>query len=371
MLRRLFQYNRFFSALFLLSFFASFIIMYYGLNLNRQLIQVSEVRERSTYRYGCRIMGSFAKDIVNASDIKEEMTSGGNIIFRCDGPVGEGVVNTDAIDVLWVQSEELLEPVKYKDYYLNGNADGVLFPKCIIGDAWRDETYMVNGLRYIKIFQIESLVIGEYASNNFTGEDKRCLVFKKSLSKDELNKIVFSSGGACVIYESNLSDETEVFTEWVRSFFPEEHSFEREMTTDTWDSSDGYAFLLFMSVYQKAYRGMLLLCFINCAFLACFWGDRHIYEFMLKRTLGYGKLKLLMDIIIQFAMYEVAALGAALAVTCGYELIGGRIAAWMENIRMGVSQMMFVFVLFGIALSAFPMIAVMKGKPADVLKNAD
>lgn len=118
MLKRLLKYNRFFSVLFLLSFFVSFIIMYYGLDLNRQLVQVSEVREGAVYRYGHEVRGSFAEDVGNSNDIKEGMTSGGNIIFRCDGPVGEGVINTDAIDVLWEQNEELSEPVKYEEYYL-------------------------------------------------------------------------------------------------------------------------------------------------------------------------------------------------------------------------------------------------------------
>lgn len=371
MLKRLLKYNRFFSVLFLLSFFVSFIIMYYGLDLNRQLVQVSEVREGAVYRYGHEVRGSFAEDVGNSNDIKEGMTSGGNIIFRCDGPVGEGVINTDAIDVLWAQNEELSEPVKYEEYYLNGNADAISVPKCIIGDAWEGETYVRNGIRYIKIFQIESCVIGEYVSNNFTGEDERCLVFKDSLSQEDLDKIVFDTGGIRVIYESNRSDETELFTEWVHTFFTEENFQESEIETDVWASSGGHKFSLFMSMYQKEYLGMLILCFINCAFLAYFWGDMHIYEYMLKRTLGYGKLRLLADIIFQFALYEAAALGAALLLTCGYELLCKDIVVWYENIRLGFLQMVLIFVLFGVLLSAFPMIPVMKLKPAGVLKNID
>lgn len=371
MLKRLFKYNRFFSALFLLSFFVSFIIMYYGLDLNRQLAWVSEVREESVYRYRHGVRGIFAEDVRNSNDIKEGMTSGGNIIFRCSGPIGEGVINTDSINILWAQNEELSEPVKYEDYYLNGNADVISVPKCIIGDAWEDETYVRNGIRYIKIFQIESCVIGEYVSNNFTGEDERCLVLKDSLSQEQLDKIVFDTEGTCVIYESNLSDETELFMKWLHTFFTEENFYELEMETDVGDSSGESRFTVFMSMYQKVYWGMLILCFTNCAFLAYFWGDMHIYQYMLKRTLGYGKLRLLADIIFQFALYEGIALGAALLLTCGYELLRGNIVVWYENIRLGFLQMMLIFVLFGVVLSAFPMIPVMRLKPAGILKNID
>lgn len=88
---------------------------------------------------------------------------------------------------------------------------------------------MKNGIRYIKIFQIESCVIGEYVSNNFTGEDERCLVFKDTLSQEELDKIVFGRDDIRVVYESNLSDETELFTEWAHTFFREENFEESEI----------------------------------------------------------------------------------------------------------------------------------------------
>lgn len=307
MLNRLFKYNRFFSVLFLLSFFVSFIIMYYGLDLNRQLIQVGTVREESVYKYGYMVTGNFAEDVVNLNDIKDEIVSDGNIIFRCGGPIGEGVINTDVIDVLWTQNEELLEPIKYEDYYIY--SETISAPKCIIGDAWEGDTYVIDGIRYIKIFQIETCVIGEYVSNSFAGEDERCMVFKDSLSQEELDKLIFDRDYIHVIYESNFSDGTELLREWTRTFLQEENYYEEELENDVWAPTDGYTFSMFMSLYKKVYIGMLILCFINCAFLAYFWGEIHIYEYMLKRTLGYGKLRLLMNIISQFAIFEVISLG--------------------------------------------------------------
>ena len=116
---------------------------------------------------------------------------------------------------------------------------------------------------------------------------------------------------------------------------------------------------------------MLILCFINCAFLAYFWGETHIYEYMLKRTMGYGRLRLFADVILQFAVFEAVSLGAVLLVTCGYELLGGNLVNWYDNLRLGFMQAVTIFVLFGVVLSLFPMIPVMKEKPAQILKNIE
>lgn len=370
MLNRLFRYNRFSSMLFLLSFFVSFVIMYYGLDLNRQLVRVSEVREKSTYKYGYRVMGEFAEDIVNSNDIGEGMLSGGNIVFRCDGPVGDGVINTDAIDIMWTQKEELLEPVKYEDYYVTAG-DAISGPKCIIGDAWEDEIYVLNGIKYIRIFQIESCVIGQYVSNTFTGEDERCLVFRDGLSQTELDKLLFDTGGICAVYDSDLSDETKLFREWTQTFLGKESMYEEAIGTDAWDSTDGYTFSLFMSMYKKVYIGMLVLCFINCAFLAYFWGETHIYESMLKRVVGYGKGRLIVEVILQFALLEAISLMAVLVITCGYELVCKNFVVWCENICLGFMQIILVFAIFGVGLSVFPIRLAMKQKPAEILKNTD
>lgn len=372
MLRRLFKSNRLFSALFLFSFFVSFIVMYYGLNLNRQLIQISVVREGSEYEYGHMISGSISEDTVSADDIRDEMMSDGNMIFRCSGPIGEDVINVSLIDILWVQNEALAEAVKYEDYYLDSAVSAIAAPKCIIGDAWEDETYVVDGIRYIKLFKIESCVIGEFVSNTLPGLDERCVVLKESLSREELDKLVFGTDSIRVIYESNLSDEIDWFREWTRTFLTEESFREDEIDRiDLWNTTEKLSFIMFMTLYKKIYIGMLILCFINCAFLAYFWGKTHFYEYMLKRTLGFGKLRLFMDITAQFALYAVISLGTALLLTCGYELLCGNIVKWCENLRLGFGQLVLVFVIFGVALSALPMWLVVRLKPAEILKNAD
>lgn len=367
MLKRLFKYNRFFTVLFLLSFLISFIIMYYGMDLNRQFIRVSAVREESLYQYGYAVTGVFQTNVETSNRIPEELQSRGNIVFRCDGPIGEGVINTDAIDVLWTENEEMLEPVKYENYYLNG--DFISAPKCIIGDAWENETYVVNGIRYIKIFKIESCVIGEYVSNNFRGRDERCTVFRDSLSQKELDKLIFDTGGISIIYESNLEDDSELFKEWIDLFL--EESSIHEIPIGVWSIRDGESFKSFMRICRIMYVVMMLFCFTNCAFLAYFWGETHLYEYMLKRTLGYGRLKLFVDIIEQFALFEIIALGMIVFLTYHYELFRGHISNWYDNLRLGFLQMAGIFLLFGIVLSLFPMRVVMRQKPADVLKNID
>ena len=369
MIKRLFKSNRFFSVLFLLSFFVSFIIMYYGMDLNRQLVQVSAVKEGSEYEYSYVISGSFSDDIGSTDDIRDGMMPDGNMIFRCNGPIGEGVINTDTIDILWAQNEELAEAVKYEDYYLNSAVSSISAPKCIIGDAWENETYVVDGIRYIQIYKIESCVIGEFVSDTFSGLDERCMVLKESLSREELDKLVFDTSYIRVIYESNRSDGIERLREWAHTFLKEESIQEED--TDAWTSSVELTYSLYMSLYKKIYIGMLVLCFVNCAFLAYFWAETHFYEYMLKRTLGYGKLRLFMDITAQFALYAVISLGTALLFTCGYELLCGNIVKWCENLRLEFGQLVLVFVIFGVALSALPMWLVVRLKPAEILKNAD
>ncbi len=366
MINRLFKYNRFFSMLFLLSYFVSFMIMYYGLDLNRQFVRVGEVKTESAYKYGYTVAGPIAEDVKTSDDIEDEMTIGGNIIFRCEGPVGEGVINTDNIDILWTQQEPLPEPIKYQDYYLNGQTDGLAVPKCIIGDAWRDDTYVIDGIRYIKIYQIESCVVGEYLSDTFAGMDERCLVYRDGLSQEQLDKLLFATGFASVFYKSNLYDGRELFREWTYGFVKGEEKETTEMPS-TYEN----IFKTSMPFYRKAYAGMLILCFINCAFLASFWGEIHLYEHMLKRALGYGRRMLFADVVSRFAVYEVISLAAVLAVTCGYELLWGSLADWCDNLRLGFGQLAAVLVLFGVALSLFPMRLVLKQKPADVLKNTE
>lgn len=369
MFNRIFKYNRISSILFLLSFSATFIIMYYGLNLNRQYTQVGTARLEAVYEYGCMISGSITGNIAHAYDIKDVSLQGGIVILRCEGPMGEGVINTDEIDILWMQNEEVSESVEYEKYYLDGS--NIPAPKCIIGDAWKDETYISDGLRYINVFQIECCVIGEYATNTFENYDKRCLVFKDSLSQEELDKLIIDSNNIRIIYKSNIIDETELIREWTKTFLQEENYREEPLDIDVWGPINGYHFALFASLYRKVYIGMMILCFINCAFLACFWGKIHIYEYMLKRTLGYGKLKLLIDIISQFALFELISLIAVLGITFIYEMIRGGLTVWYNNICLGYIQIVLIIVLFGVLLSIFPMWIVMRQKPADVLKCAE
>lgn len=357
----------FFSLLFFLSFLASFLVMYYGLDRNRELARAGSAREDLVYEYTYVATGSFAEDIENSGDIPEEGMPGGNIIFGCEGPVGEGVLNVDDIRVVWSR-EEFTEPVEYEDYY--ADSDAIPAPKCIIGDAWADETYVIDGIRYIHVFKIECCVIGKFISNTFEGVDERCMIFREDLSREQLDRLFFDSNWVCMIYESNLSDETEAFKSWIRTFLTEEN-FDVIEKGNWIAMQDVHAFPQYMFLLRKVCQGMLLLCFVNCAFLAYFHGVMHLYEYMLKRALGYGRLKLFADILWQFAVFEMLALAAALFITCGYELLQGDLRVWYDNIRLGFMRMVGIFVLFGGALSLFPMWTVLRKEPAEVLKNID
>ena len=127
-------------------------------------------------------------------------------------------------------------------------------------------------------------------------------------------------------------------------------------------------FEYFMPLYQKIFIGMLFLCFLNCAFLAYVWGGMHVYEYMLKRTLGFSSGMILKECIRKQLVYEAMALGVVAVVTILYEIVVGNLSGWWTTISGGFGAIVLLFILFGIVLSLFPLVWVMKMKPATVLK---
>lgn len=361
MWKRMFRHNRISTGLFLLSFAAVYTIMYYGLDLSRQYAQVGTARSESAYQYGVMMQGSIAERAAQEEWAEETPLQEGIVLFQFGGPIGEGIINVDEIDVLWMQKEEMAESVKYEKYYLEDSS--ITVPSCIIGDAWRDETYEREGIRYIRVMQTECRVAGWYTTNTFENYDKRCLILREGLSMEAFEGFMRGSNHVNILYKSNRTDETEKFKKWAVRFFEKEQDIREEpLETDLWGPVNGYHFMLFASLYRKIYIGMMVLCFINCAFLACFFGKTHLYEYTLKSMLGYGKWKLLTDMISQFAVLEMISLTAVLCITCLYEAVFGDVSVWYQNIRMGFLQIAGISAAFGILLSMFPMWEVLRGR---------
>lgn len=357
----MFQHNRISTGLFLLSFAATYTIMYYGLDLNRQYAQVGTARSESAYQYGVMMQGSIADGAAQEEWAEGIPLQEGLVLFQFWGSIGEGVINTDKIDVIWMQKEKMAESVKYEKYYLEDSSMTV--PSCIIGDAWSDETYEREGIRYIKVMQTECRVVGEYTTNTFENYDKRCLILKEGLPWKAFEGFLKGSDSVNILYKSNRTDETEEFKKWVVRFFEKEQGVREEpLETDLLGPVNGYHFTLFASLYRKSYIGMMVLCFVNCAFLACFFGKAHLYEYTLKSMLGYGKWKLLTDVVSQFVMLEMISLTAVLCFSCLYEAVFGDVSAWCQNVRMGFLQIAGISAAFGILLSLFPMWEVLTGK---------
>lgn len=361
MWKRMFQHNRISTGLFLLSFAATYTIMYYGLDLNRQYAQVGTARSESAYQYGVMMQGSIADGVAQEEWAEGIPLQEGLVLFQFWGSIGEGVINTDKIDVLWMKKEKMAESVKYEKYYLEDSSSTV--PSCIIGDAWSDETYEREGIRYIKVMQTECRVVGEYTTNTFENYDKRCLILKEGLPWKAFEGFLKGSDSVNILYKSNRTDETEKFKKWAVSFFEKGQDIREEpLETDLLGPVNGYHFTLFASLYRKLYIGMMVLCFVNCAFLACFFGKAHLYEYTLKSMLGYGKWKLLTDMVSQFVVLEMISLTAVLCISCLYEAVFGDVSAWYQNIRMGFLQIAGISAAFGILLSMFPMWEVLTGK---------
>lgn len=335
--------------------------MYYGLDLNRQYAQVGTARSESAYRYGVMMQGSIADGAAQEEWAEGIPLQEGLVLFQFWGSIGEGVINTDKIDVIWMQKEKMAESVKYEKHYLEDSSSTV--PSCIIGDAWSDETYEREGIRYIKVMQTECRVVGEYTTNTFENYDKRCLILKEGLPWKAFEGFLKGSDSVNILYKSNRTDETEEFKKWVVRFFEKEQGVREEpLETDLLGPVNGYHFTLFASLYRKSYIGMMVLCFVNCAFLACFFGKAHLYEYTLKSMLGYGKWKLLTDVVSQFVMLEMISLTAVLCISCLYEAVFGDVSAWFQNVRMGFLQIAGISAAFGILLSLFPMREVLTGK---------
>ena len=356
------------SGLFVISFVASFLTMYYGLGLFSQNRMILEEREKAFYEEVYVYPISYAKEIQESKEIPIPSLEHGNVFIRCGLPVGDEILYIHPVDILWKQGEAFLETVKYLESYRVGETVGE--PQCIIGNKYEKEAFTEGNITYIKIFGVKCRVIGVFADAAMKGMDQRCIVFADSLTKDEKEKLLFRSDGVSLIYKKavkNAESEREAFLRWTDVVKdPDVIGLTIQDYDDSYD--DGDIFEYFMPLYQKIFIGMLFLCFLNCAFLAYVWGGMHVYEYMLKRTLGFSSGMILKECIRKQLVYEAMALGVVAVVTILYEIVVGNLSGWWTTISGGFGAIVLLFILFGIVLSLFPLVWVMKMKPATVLK---
>lgn len=359
------------SGLFIISFVASFLTVYYGLGLYAQSQMIFEEREKAYYQEAYVYPVFYSDEIREMKQFPVPQLECGNVYIRCGLPIGDEILYIRPVDILWKQGEMLSETVRYQENYREG--EPVDEPQCIIGNRYEDDTFSKGEATYIKIYGIECRVIGKFADAAMKGMDQRCVVLADSLTEREIEKLLFRNDNASLIYkkaERVLESEKEAFIQWVDLIRdPESTGLTMQLFNESFD--DGGVFEYFMPLYEKVFMGMLFLCFLNCAFLAYVWGGMHVYEYMVKRTLGYSSWMILRGCIGKQLLYEALALGIVAVITIIYEVIIGSITVWWETISGGFGFVVLLFMLFGIVLSLFPMLWVMKMKPANVLKCSE
>ena len=362
MLKRMFRYNRFFSLLFMISFTASFIIIYYGLDINRKFDDVMAVRRQSVYAYKLGIHGEL-KD--SSAGVPKWDYDKGNIIRRTTFNIGEGAVDNDAVDIIWAQNEELREPYRMISDLDSGKPGG-----CLIGDGLTKRVFDKDGAKYIKLEGVDIKVLGYLLSETFDGEDRRCILFWEGLSDDDKAKLLLLLDYQHYEYVSNTSDMEDEFRSWAESFLEKESMSEDLPDLDPLERSDG--FLQLMPYYKKMFVVMIIFCFINGAFLAFVWGRSHRYEFVLKRVLGLSRGKIFSDILGNLFLYEALSIGIAGLLTLLYEvLFHNGINIWFRNFISGFGLLALLFGVAGVLLGLISILPASRLRPADVLKPAE
>lgn len=356
--------------IFLLSMALSFLTMYYGLDLFRQERAVQRERKKGTYEESYDYHIVYREEVLAARHFKIPEIEKGNLFVHIYVPIGDEVIRSDSVELLFVQKEEFLETIFYEKDYLKGEVKGE--PVCIVGSRYWKEIFYKSGKPYLKICNIPCRVVGRYQEATLANMDNRILVFADSLLENELEKLLFFHDDIHLRYrkaKKEAGSEKELFFAWGDELHDPNVIDPRakdENARETYD--DGSFYQTFMPLYQKVFAGMLGLCFLNCVFLAYTWGHLHYYEYMLKRTLGYTRGQILWEITGRYLLYEALAFAAVMVATLLYEQIFRQLSFWTDALAEGFGLVAVSFAAFGLVLAFVPLFWIMRQKPAIVLK---
>lgn len=367
MIRRLFN-RKIIFGLFVFSFIVSFIIMYIGMNMINKTKKVKETDEMSHYDVFTRFYGICKRDITTLENIVFPDVKYGNLFLKGWGPIGNGAINVDGIDVLIAQNEPIQEPISYEPYFNECDETAV-----VLGDKWIGEIYAKDSKKYIKICGFECLVAGILDSQAIDGKDDRCILLQWKNNGDMADKLAFEYSTDLAfkyLKESKNNDLSDEIFKWAKDTLYDSASEAYIEYDCEWLYSDNLDyFYRTESLFKLINYALLILCFVNCAFLAVVWGRMHTFEYMVKRAMGYKKFKLLISVMTNIILIEIIALIFAIVITFGYEVIFGSLYNWIETLKHGFGFAAFVFAVFGIVLSIIPLSWITKARPADYLKT--
>lgn len=359
-----------FAVLIIISFAASFVAVYYGLNFYNEYSEVKKNQAFYNYRevhnYSGKGDWDSSQHILRVDDIKQ------GILFKeYELPVGNETNRPVRVYYVLKQNENLLETVNEGD--INTIIRQAVEPSCVIGDYWNKWVYEENGKNYIDILGEKTCVVATFKPITLTENDKRFYIIGDTIDKkvlDKWNSLGYDSG---YLYKSSdKNDYSGVLLEIFEDYYGKDKVREMQgsVADETWNSA---VKLLrnYTPIILFILGSMVLLCFLNIGFLVFVWSRSNIYEYMIKRTFGYKTRQLLPDVLKRICSLEAIGCLIMLAVTFTFELLIHDVGVWGSNLSNGLGILIVVFVVAGAALSLIPIRWISKQEPVNIIGNKE
>ncbi|MBR4586940.1 MAG: hypothetical protein IKO30_01335 [Lachnospiraceae bacterium] len=167
------------------------------------------------------------------------------------------------------------------------------YPCAIIGNELEKYAYVSEGREYITIQNEEYIVAGVAKSGNSSLQDHLVVLFYLGAGEN-VKELLKNYSGWSILVCSDLKDVSGL-GESIKDELPEDSKmtlFEDrsggEKRYDHKNETDG-------SMFTVIYA----FCIINCVTISWLWSSERKYEIALKKTLGFGQVRLALDLYIQ------------------------------------------------------------------------
>lgn len=365
-IRGIYRQSGVFAGLFIVSFIASFLIMYYVLNIYREYSDIN--REKAAYNYA-ECYDIFINTFSEESIQPDLRITKGNLYEKVRVPIGNREYGDRWAYLLINQNESILETS-------GGKAIGIVepssIPSCVIGDRWVSDTYEIDREKYIKIYDTDVKVLAVLDSNSLVDRDKRIYLFANTLNSDIMLKWFgygydrgVLEGMMCYTCSSKNNDIGLIESELNNIYG--EGAYTIEVTNEYWEANEEE-----LSFYLELMEGFLgslsILSIFNMLFLSLVWSKTYAYEFMVKRIFGYKTIMLLPGILKTIVLYEIPAFVGTLVFTLIYELIFNDFSTWINNLTNGYFIVAGAFVGLAVMLAVKPLFWIAEARPADYVR---
>ena len=367
MLNRFIKMNRLYTVLFIISFFATFILVYYGIDYYREFAIVKENQKFYKYKTVDQLYVKYYED--DSQNALEEIDIGeGNIIRICTLPIGTKTNKAYNVYIILYQHEDFLEEINEGN--INDYITRASNPSCIIGDYWEKWSYLRNGKKYLKIGGDEIEVIASFKQISIKGYDKRLYILGNTIDDKVLNKWYAEYHGYEYLFKSiygNLSGET--LKDRLESIWGDD-AVGISIKDSSWLSAKNL-YNNYSPIIRTFLLIMITLCLTNMIFLTFVWSKTHIYEYMIKKAFGLRILQLVPDILKQLLFYEGTGFVFMLISTFLFELVVHSINVWIENMTKGFLIIIVLFSIMTIVLTMVPLKWISKQEPVKIIMSKE